>query len=61
MKKSKKLHKYIDDLYKLLNHLLYTITYKSNEDFLSNPDIYKNNIELNVPEASNYYNSNDLY
>ena len=61
MKKSKKLHNYIDDLYKLLYHLLYTITYKSNKEFLSNPDIYKSNIELNIPEPSNYYNSNDLY
>ena len=60
-KKSKKLHKYIDELYKISYHILFTLTHKNNEKVLENPDIYKGVIDLNVPEPSNYYNKNELY
>mgnify|MGYP001180430039 CR=1 FL=1 len=61
MKKSKKLHKYIDELYKTSYHILFTLTHKNNEKVIENPDIHKSVIDLNVPEPSNYYNQNELY
>ena len=60
-KKAKKLHKYIDNLYKTSYHILYTITDTNNKNVLENPDIYKSIIDLNVPEPSNYYKENELY
>lgn len=60
-KKAKKLHKYVDELYKLSFHILFTITHKNNENVLKNPDIHKSIIDLNVPEPSNYHNLNELY
>ena len=60
-KKSKKLHKYIDELYKTSYHILFTITHKNNEKVIENLDIHKSVIDLNVPEPSNYYKENELY
>jgi hypothetical protein len=60
-KKSKKLHKYIDELYKTSYHILFTIVNKNNKKVIENPDIYKGIIDLNIPESSNYFNKNELY
>ena len=60
-KKSKKLHNYIDELYKTSYHILFTITHKNNEEVIKNLDIHKSVIDLNVPEPSNYYNNSELY
>lgn len=60
-KRVKKLHKTIDDLYKTSFHILFTITNKENEKYMNDPDIYKTNINLNVPKSYNDFDSRDLY
>ena len=60
-KRVKKLHKTIDDLYKTVFHILFTIANKENEKYLKNPDIYKGGIDLNIPQGSNNFKSYNLY
>ena len=60
-KKVKKLHKIINDLYKILFSILFTISIDKEEQFLKNPDIYKGHISLVEPEPSNNINLQELY
>ena len=60
-KKVKKLHKIIDDLYKVSYHILHTITFDMNKKFMDDPNIYDIQIDLNVPEPSNSVKGYDLY
>jgi len=60
-KKSKKLHKLINDLYEISFDILLTITVENNEVTMKNPDIYKGVIDLNVPDASNSFDDRELY
>ena len=60
-KKVKKLHKLINDLYKILFSILFTISINKEEQFLKDPDIYKGHISLVEPEPSNNINLQELY
>ena len=60
-KKVKKLHKIINDLYKILFSILFTISIDKEGQFLKNPDIYKGHISLVEPEPSNNINLQELY
>ena len=60
-KRAKKLHKTIDDLYKTGFHILFTIADNENKEYLKDPDIYKGEIDLNIPKSYNDYESYNLY
>jgi len=60
-KKSKKLHKIINDLYETSFDILLTLTFENNEITMLKPDIYKGLVDLNIPEGSNYYDDKELY
>ena len=60
-KKVKKLHKLINDLYKILFSILFTISINKEEQFLKDPDIYKGHISFVEPEPSNNINLQELY
>lgn len=60
-KKVKKLHKIIDDLYKTIFSILFTISIEKEKLFLDNPDIYKGHVEFVEPEPSNNVNLHELY
>ncbi len=60
-KKVKKLHKIIDDLYKTIFSILFTISTDREKLFLENPDIYKGHVEFVEPEPSNNVNLHELY
>tara|TARA_B110000977_G_C11006587_1_gene465996 strand:+ start:678 stop:1352 length:675 start_codon:yes stop_codon:yes gene_type:complete len=60
-KKLKKLHKHIDDLYKVCNNILFTISNDKEQKFLKNPDIYSGHVNIIEPEPSNNHNNYDLY
>ena len=60
-KKLKKLHKHIDDLYKVCNNILFTISNDKEQNFLKNPDIYSGHVNIIEPEPSNNHNNYDLY
>lgn len=61
MKKLKKLHKYIDELYQVCNDILFTISNDKEQKFLKNPDIYSGHVNIIEPEPSNVHNNHDLY
>ena len=60
-KKVKKLHKIIDDLYKTIFSILFTISIEKEKLFLDNPDIYKGHVQFVEPEPSNNVNLHELY
>ena len=60
-KKVKKLHKIINDLYKILFSILFTISNDKEKQFLKEPDIYKGHVPLVEPEPSNSINLHELY
>jgi len=60
-KKVKKLHKIIDDLYKLSFSILFTISNDKEKIFLDNPNIYSGHVNFVEPEPSNNVNLNELY
>ena len=60
-KKVKKLHKTIDDLYKTIFSILFTISTDKEKQFLDNPDIYKGHVQFVEPEPSNSINLHELY
>ena len=60
-KKVKKLHKIIDDLYKTIFSILFTISTDKEKQFLDNPDIYKGHVQFVEPEPSNNINLHELY
>ena len=60
-KKAKKLHKIIDDLYKVSYHILHTITFDKNKKFIIDPNNSDSLIDLNIPEPSNSIDEHDLY
>ena len=60
-KKAKKLHKIIDELYKVSYHILHTITFDRNKKFMDDPNIHDSQIDLDVPEPSNSVKGYDLY
>ena len=60
-KKVKKLHKIIDDLYKTIFSILFTISTDKEKQFLDNPDIYKGHVQFVEPEPSNSINLHELY
>jgi hypothetical protein len=51
------------ELYKHCNYLLYNLSMRFNEDFLKNPNIYKNELNLNTGnvEAANTFNEKEIY
>ena len=51
----------IDDLYKTGFHILFTIADNENKKYLKDPDIYKGEIDLNIPKSYNDYESYNLY
>ena len=60
-KKVKKLHKIIDDLYKISFNILFTISNDKENIFLKNPDIYKGHINIIEPESIDEYDKYNLY
>ena len=60
-KKVKKLHKYIDDLYKISFNILFTISNDKETLFLENPDIYKGHVNIIEPEPIDEYDKYNLY
>ena len=60
-KKAKKLHKIIDELYKVSYHILHTITFDRNKKFMDKPNNHDSQIDLDVPEPSNSVKGYDLY
>ena len=60
-KKVKKLHKIIDDLYKISFSILFTLSTDKEKIFLENPNIYSGHVNFVEPEPSNSINHNELY
>jgi hypothetical protein len=60
-KKVKKLHKIIDDLYKISFNILFTLSTDKEKIFLENPNIYSGHVNFVEPEPSNSINHNELY
>lgn len=60
-KKLKKLHKIIDDLYKISFSILFTISNDKEQKFLKDPDIYSGHVNFVEPEPSNSINLHELY
>ena len=60
-KKVKKLHKIIDDLYKISFNILFTLSTDKEKIFLEDPNIYSGHVNFVEPEPSNSINHNELY
>ena len=60
-KKVKKLHKIIDDLYKISFNILFTLSTDKEKKFLENPNIYSGHVNFVEPEPHNSINQNELY
>jgi len=60
-KKVKKLHKIIDDLYKISFNILFTLSIDKEKKFLENPNIHSGHVNFVEPEPSNSINQNELY